>query len=140
MSIAHQLRTATPSAADHSLADPEHAPSEREFACLATVTHLSPTDLRTVRTVPGVTGVIDDDTSAEVYLIVAAGGPRSARQVCAEQICGLLPAAVVTVTDVVDYNQALVSFLDRHGESPDVWESAASFDDAEAVMETFDRH
>lgn len=120
---------------DHTLAD--QADVEREFACLVCVTHLAEPDCRRLRLVAGVTGVIDTDTTADVHMIVSARSPRAARQHCVELISDRLPEAVVTVPEVVDYNRALLSFLERHGEESDGgW---ATFDDAEAVAEVLDR-
>lgn len=136
VTIAHHLNS-SPSAVteDHTLA--EHADFEREFACLVCVTHLAEPDCRRLRLVAGVTGVIDSETTADVHMIVSASSPRAARRQCVELISDRLPAAVVTVPEVVDYNHALLSFLERHGEESDGgW---ATFDDAHAVAEVLDR-
>ncbi len=144
MTIAQHARSGLDASAtavrDHGLADPDLADLEREFACLVCVTHLSEPDCRRLRLVSGVTGVIDADTTADVHMIVSAGSPRAARRQCVELVSDRLPHAVVTVPEVVDYNHALLSFLERYGEhpddGPDQW---ATFDDAEAVCEALDR-
>lgn len=124
-------------AQDHALAD--QADIGREFACLVCVTHLAEPDCRRLRLVAGVTGVIDTDSTADVHMIVSAGSPRAARRQCVELISDRLPHAVVTVPEVVDYNHALLSFLERHGAHPDDPDDWATFDDAEAVSEVLDR-
>jgi hypothetical protein len=123
---------------DHSAADPGVASLLRDFACLVSVTHLTEADCRTLRRVPGVTGVVDSASTADVHMIVPADNERAARRICVERVATLLPAAVVTVPEVVDYNHALLSFLEQHGEHPDDAEYAR-FDDASAVAEVLDR-
>lgn len=124
---------------DHGMA--HEASLERDFACLVCVTHLNDSDGRRLRLVPGVTGVIDTDTTADLHMIVGADGPRAARRVCVELISERFPHAVVTVPEVVDYNCALLSYLERHGQHPDDVDETeyASFDDARAVAELLDR-
>ncbi|MEI2717368.1 MAG: hypothetical protein V9E98_10290 [Candidatus Nanopelagicales bacterium] len=156
MSVAHQTVTGhlSPADLDHTKADP--AGSDRDFACLVCVTHLSGgADARRLRLVPGVTGVIDDPGEADVHMIVSATGPREAQRQCVERVTDALPQAVVTVPEVVDYNRALLSYLDRHGDSlagddvtgddvtggnlDDDTVTNATFDDAQAVAELLER-
>ncbi|MFN8127066.1 MAG: hypothetical protein U0R64_11235 [Candidatus Nanopelagicales bacterium] len=127
---------------DYATADHGAAGVDRDFACLVSVTHLAGGDERTLRRVPGVTGVIDSVDAADVHMIVTASGPRGARRACVERVAQLLPAAVVTVPEVVDYNHALLAFLEQQGRHPD--DPADSdefgwFDDAQAVAEVLDR-
>lgn len=124
---------------DHRAADPGAEPVARDFACLVSVTHLSGSDARTLRRVRGVTGVIDTEATAEVHMIVGADSHRAARRVCVEQVALLLPGAVVTVPEVVDYNHALLAFLEQHGEHPDDPDDLAYFHDAHVVAEVLDR-
>lgn len=127
--------------ADHTVAGEAHL--DRDFACLASVTHLDPrgpaADARRLRLVNGVTGVIDTDNTAEVHMIVCAASPRAAARLCVERISERLPHAVVTIPEIVDYNHALLSFLEQHGEHPDDVDVLATFDDAQAVAEVLDR-
>lgn len=137
MSVAHQTITdhRLPGAADHGSADP--AGTDRDFACLVCVSHLTGSaDARRLRVVPGVTGVIDSPSEADVHMIVSATGPRDAQRQCVERVSSALPQAVVTVPEVVDYNRALLSYLERHG---DAMNEDATFDDPEAVAEVLDR-
>lgn len=148
MSVAHQHQPRIePSTvrlrdeADHTVAD--DARLDRDFACLASVTHLdtrgTDTDVRRLRLVDGVTGVIDTDNTAEVHMIVSAASPRAAGRLCVERISQRLPHAVVTIPEIVDYNHALLSFLEQHGEHPDDIDGLATFDDAHVVAEVLDR-
>lgn len=123
---------------DRDLSVADEAP-ERDFACLVSVTHLVGADARRLRLVPGVTGVIDSEESAEVHMIVSATGHRQAQRRCVELVTGQLPQVVVTVPEVVDYNHALLSFLEQHGEHPDDADDLATFHDAHAVAEVLDR-
>lgn len=120
---------------DLHVADPEQG--TREFACLACVTHLRPGDARQLRRMTGVTGVIDDDRSADVHLIVAAASRRAAKRETVARVARAVPHAVVTVPDVVDYDTALLSYLDRCGD--DLVEPWACFDDCAAVTGALDR-
>lgn len=120
---------------DHHLAD--EPAGDREFACLVSVTHMAAADPARLRRVSGVTGVIDGHDSADLHMIVPAPSRRAAQRVCVELVAGVVPQAVVTVPDVVDYDAALVDYLDRRsdfaGELPDL------LDDALAVAEVLDR-
>ncbi len=137
--VAHPIRRWDESTAeqDHTVA--AEADLSRDFACLVTVSHLAPGDERHLRLVMGVTGVIDTDSTADVHMIVAAGDPRSAIRVCVESISARLPQSVVTVAEIVDYNHALLTFLEQHGEHPDDVDGVATFDDREAVAHILDR-
>jgi hypothetical protein len=140
MTIAHDMTrdTALPVRTDdHGMA--HEAALDRDFACLACVTHLNESDGRRLRLVPGVTGVIDTDSTADVHMIVTADGPRAAQRSCVELISQRLPHAVVTVPEVVDYNYALLSFLEQHGQHPDDIDGYATFDDRAVVADLLDR-
>lgn len=122
---------------DHGLADGlGEVGFDSEYACLVCVTHVTEADAWKLRLIPGVTGVIECETTAEVHLIVGAATPRAARRECVERVSERLPQAVVTVPEVVDYNCALLSFLERHGELEDDW---ATFSDEAVVAEVLDR-
>lgn len=127
-------------ALDHTLAD-DSASTERHYACLAVITHLRPGDGPVLRRVGGVTGVVDTDTTADAHLLICARSLRAARRQVVALIADAVPHAVVTVPDVVDYDAALLDYLDRHGhrcgQEPDVVE--AFFDDGAAVHHTLDR-
>lgn len=132
-------RVVGPVSDDHLAAEPGRDTTDRDFACLVSVTHLTEGDVRTLRRVVGVTGVIDADRSADVHMLVSADSQRGARRVCVENVALMLPAAVVTVPEVVDYNHALLSFLEQHGEHPDDPDDSAYFHDAHVVAEVLDR-
>ncbi len=108
----------------------------RDFACLVVVSHMTEGDTSRLRLVAGVTGVIDGPDGADLHMIVAAADRRSAQRLCVELVTTRLPQSVVTVPEVVDYNHALLTFLEQHGEHPD---DVATFDDAEAVSHILDR-
>lgn len=122
---------------DHTVA--AEADLSRDFACLVAVSHLSPGDDRQLRLVMGVTGVIDAAGTADVHMIINAPDPRSATRLCVELISARLPQSVVTVAEIVDYDHALLAFLEQHGEHPDDVEGVALFDDGEAVAHILDR-
>lgn len=122
---------------DHTVA--AEADLTRDFACLVSVCHLAPGDERRLRLVAGVTGVIESDGAADVHMIVGAPDARSATRVCVESISDRLPQSVVTVYEIVDYDHALVAFLEQHGEHPDDVSPVATFDDAEAVAHILDQ-
>lgn len=122
-------------ATDHGLAG--ELSGERDFACLASVSHLHRGDPTKLRRLPGVTGVIDSDDTADLQLIISAVSQRAAQRACVELVARAVPEAVVTVPEVVDYDRALLTYLERHGDMGD--ELADRFDDADAVAEALDR-
>lgn len=126
--------------ADHAMA--EQAAESRDYACLASVTHLRSGDASHLRLIAGVTGVIDGEDTADIQMIVTAGSQRAARRYCVELVADAVPEAVVTVPEVVDYDEALVDYLDRHGDwgtpAPDCG-GYPSFDDAAVAAEVLDR-
>lgn len=126
--------------ADHTLAGESNgdpAADERHYACLAVVSHLRRGDGRSLRQVEGVTGVVATDTTADTQFLVCARSPRAARRRVVALIAEAVPHAVVTVPDVVDYDTALLQFLERHADDPDLLD--CRFDDCIAVHDALDR-
>lgn len=121
---------------DHHLADDARA-QERHYACLAVITHLRPGDARLLRTVAGLTGLLPGDSSADAHVLVCAGSQRAARRMVVSLIADAVPHAVVTVPDVVDYDSALLHYLERHSSDLDLL--PADFDDCAAVTHALDR-
>ena len=140
----HRVSGSPTAIVDHALAgepagdDLAGAPSdERHYACLAVVSHLRTGDCRSLRTVSGVTGVVGTDACADTHVLVCARSPRAARRRVVALIAEAVPHAVVTVPDVVDYDTALLEFLARHSDDPEVLD--CRFDDCLAVADALDR-
>lgn len=127
-------------AADHTLAD--DAVLTRDFACWASVTHVTLANVREFRRLPGITGVIDCDDTADLQLLIHAQSARDAKRVCVELVAAAAPDAVVSVPEVVDYETALVDHLDRQGladflDAPG-FSDLAEFDDVMAIADVLD--
>lgn len=137
VSSAQVPHAGAPQRADHELA--EHV-QLRDFACLARVRHATAGQVRRMRRLPGITGVIESEGGADLQLIVSARSPRAAQRACVELVVNASQAAEVTVPDVVDYDEALLDYLDRHGDfARGSEEEYAAFDDSEVVALALDR-
>lgn len=119
---------------DHLAVSPN---DERHYACLAVVSHLRTGDCRSLRRVHGVTGVVGTEVCADTHVLVSARSPRAARRRVVALIAEAVPHAVVTVPDVVDYDTALLEFLARHSDDPELLD--CRFDDCLAVADSLDR-
>lgn len=126
--------TAASRASDHTLAD--QAAADREFACLVDVAGIAAEHLGTLRRLPGVVHLVPGDT-VTVRLITASTSRRAAQHDVIARITGALPGATVTLPRIVDYDAALLAYLDHRDHGPDQLDPY--LDDGEALALILDR-